>query len=105
MVLFHKLSKSSRTWGALQVLDDFFITLKHKLFMDNEQQLSDAFLKQLKTGDQLKSLLGQLQKRGIEKILEGELDAHLGYGKYEKSTASNAHNGTFSKKVKPLLAE
>ena len=41
--------------------------------MDNEQQLTDAFLKQLKTGDQLNSFLAQLQKRGIEKILEGEL--------------------------------
>ena len=73
--------------------------------MDNEQQLTDAFLKQLKTGDQLNSFLAQLQKRGIEKILEGELDAHLGYDKHEKNTSSNARNGTSSKQVKTSFGE
>ena len=73
--------------------------------MDNEQQLTDAFLKQLKTGDQLNSFLAQLQKRGIEKILEGELDAHLGYDKHEKSTSSNARNGTSAKQVKTSFGE
>lgn len=73
--------------------------------MENTQQLTDAFLKQLKTGDELKSFLAQLQKRGIEKILEGELDAHLGYNKHEKTTASNARNGTSSKQVKTSFGE
>ena len=73
--------------------------------MDNEQQLTDAFLKQLKTGDQLNSFLAQLQKRGIEKILEGELDAHLGYDKHGKSASSNARNGTSTKQVKTSFGE
>ncbi|MCC6288405.1 MAG: IS256 family transposase [Chitinophagaceae bacterium] len=73
--------------------------------MDNEQQLTEAFLKQLKTGDQLNSFLAQLQKRGIEKILEGELDAHLGYDKHEKSSSSNARNGTSTKQVKTSFGE
>jgi transposase-like protein len=73
--------------------------------MNNEQQLTDAFLKQLKTGDQLNSFLAQLQKRGIEKILEGELDAHLGYDKHEKSSSNNARNGTSSKQVKTSFGE
>jgi putative transposase len=73
--------------------------------MDNEQQLTDAFLKQLKTGDQLNSFLAQLQKRGIEKILEGELDAHLGYEKHAKTTSGNARNGTTSKQVKTSFGE
>jgi putative transposase len=73
--------------------------------MDNEQQLTDAFLKQLKTGDQLNSFLAQLQKRGIEKILEGELDAHLGYDKHEKTTSANARNGSSSKQVKTSFGE
>jgi transposase-like protein len=73
--------------------------------MNNEQELSEAFLKQLKTGDQLNSFLAQLQKRGIEKILEGELDAHLGYDKHEKSNAGNARNGTSSKQVKTSFGE
>ena len=73
--------------------------------MHNEQELTDAFLKQLKTGDQLNSFLAQLQKRGIEKILEGELDAHLGYNKHEKSNSGNARNGTSSKQVKTSFGE
>ena len=73
--------------------------------MDNTQQLTDAFLKQLKTGDELNSFLAQLQKRGIEKILEGELDAHLGYDRHEKTSSSNARNGTSTKRVKTSFGE
>lgn len=71
-----------------------------------QQQLLDSFLEQMKTGDDLKSFLTQLQKRGIEKILEGELSAHLGYQKNEQQTfTSNARNGYTSKKIKTSLGE
>jgi transposase-like protein len=73
--------------------------------MDREQMFSDAFFKQFKTGEELNSFLAQLQKRGIEKMLEGELDAHLGYDKHEKSVAANARNGYSSKKVKTSFGE
>ncbi len=46
--------------------------------------LSDAFLKQFKTKEELNSFMTQIQKRGIEKMLEGEPDAHLEYDKHEK---------------------
>ena len=46
--------------------------------MRPEDFLTDDFLKQFKTGQELNNFLGQLQKRGIEKMLEGELDGHLG---------------------------
>jgi transposase-like protein len=68
--------------------------------MDKEKMLSDAFLKQFKTGEELNSFLAELQKRGIEKILEGELDAHLGYEKHEKTPDDNARNGYSNKKIK-----
>jgi transposase-like protein len=73
--------------------------------MDREQMFSDAFFKQFKTGEELNSFLAQLQKRGIEKMLEGELDAHLGYDKHEKSGAAKARNGYSSKKVKTSFGE
>jgi putative transposase len=73
--------------------------------MDKEKMLSDAFLKQFKTGDELNSFLAQLQKRGIEKILEGELDVHLGYDKHDKTSLSNARNGYSSKQVKTSFGE
>ena len=63
--------------------------------------LLDAFLKQFKTGEELNSFLGELQKRGIEKIFEGELDAHVGYEKHEKSLDTNTRNGYSNKKIKP----
>lgn len=73
--------------------------------MDKEQMFSDAFLKQFKTGEELNSFLAQLQKRGIEKMLEGELDSHLGYDKHDKSVTANARNGYSSKKVKTSFGE
>jgi transposase-like protein len=73
--------------------------------MKQNTELIDAFLKQLKTGEQLNDFLSQIQKRGIEKILEGELDAHLGYQKNEKAHRSNSRNGYSSKSVKTSFGE
>ena len=73
--------------------------------MKKEDLLSDEFLKQFKTGEDLNGFLAQLQKRGLEAILNGELDAHLGYDKHEKSTTSNSRNGYSSKKVKTSFGE
>lgn len=61
--------------------------------MKTEDFLSDDFLKQFKTADQLNDFLAQIQKRGIEKMLEGELDSHLGYDKHDHSESSNSRNG------------
>lgn len=73
--------------------------------MQTEDFLSDDFLKQFKTGQQLNDFLGQIQKRAIEKMLEGELDGHLGYGKHEQTDGSNARNGYSKKKVKTSYGE
>lgn len=73
--------------------------------MKKEDLLSDEFLKQFKTGEELYSFLGQLQKRGLEKMLEGELDAHLGYEKHEKAITPNARNGFSNKKIKSSFGE
>ena len=73
--------------------------------MKKEDLLSDDFLKQFRTGEDLYSFLGQLQKRGLEKMLEGELDAHLGYEKHEKTTTPNARNGFSNKKIKTSFGE
>jgi putative transposase len=73
--------------------------------MKKEDLLSDEFLKQFKTGEDLYSFLGQLQRRGLEKMLEGELDAHLGYDKHEKTATPNARNGFSNKKIKTSFGE
>ena len=68
--------------------------------MKKEDLLNDDFLKQFTSKEDLNSFLDQLQKRGIEKMLEGELDAHLGYQKNERSSTQNVRNGYSKKKVK-----
>lgn len=73
--------------------------------MKAEEFLSDDFLKQFKTGKQLNDFLGQIQKRAIEKMLEGELDGHLGYEKNEQSDSKNARNGYGKKKVRTSYGE
>src|SRR5690606_26199100 len=73
--------------------------------MKKDDLLNDDFLKQFKTGDELTAFLKQIQKRGIEKMLEGELDGHLDYEKHQKSIGSNARNGYSKKKVKTTFGE
>jgi len=73
--------------------------------MKPEEFLTDDFLKQFKNREQLNDFLGQLQKRGIEKMLEGELDGHLGYSRHELSESENARNGYGRKKIKTSYGE
>ena len=67
--------------------------------MKKEDALSEEFLKQFKTGEELYSFLSQIQKRGVEQILEGELGAHLGYEKHPNSPGENARNDYSNKKL------
>lgn len=55
--------------------------------MKKEYAINEEFLKQSKNGEELYSFLGQLQIRGVEAILEGEIDNHLGYEKHSESTS------------------
>ncbi len=73
--------------------------------MKKEDLFNDEFLKQFTTGEELTGFLKQLQKRGIEKMLEGELDGHLGYSKHEKANTSNTRNGFAQKKVRTSFGE
>jgi len=73
--------------------------------MQTEELFNDDFFKQFKTGKELTDFLTQLQKRGIEKMLEGELDGHLGYDRHEQTTINNARNGYGKKKIKTNFGE
>ncbi|HHV85796.1 MAG TPA: IS256 family transposase, partial [Petrimonas sp.] len=57
--------------------------------MRKEELLNDDFFKQFKSGKEFENFLSQLHKRGIEQMLEGELDHHLGYRKHARSDHSN----------------
>lgn len=73
--------------------------------MKKEDLFDDEFLKQFKSGEELSSFFKQLQKRGLEKMLEGELDGHLDYEKNQRSSSRNSRNGYSSKKVRSSYGE
>lgn len=73
--------------------------------MKKEDLLNDDFLKQFTSGAELTDFLKQIQKRGIEKMLEGELDDHLGYDKNKVSPNINSRNGFTTKSVKTSFGE
>ena len=73
--------------------------------MNKEDLFHDEFLKQFKTGEELELFLSQLHKRGIEKMLEGELDAHLDYEKNQRSSNPNSRNGKTKKTIKTQYGE
>lgn len=73
--------------------------------MRKEELLNDDFFKQFKSGKEFENFLSQLHKRGIEQMLEGELDHHLGYRKHARSDHSNARNGYGSKTIKTDFGE
>lgn len=73
--------------------------------MRKEDLLSKDFLKQFTNAGELNNFLGELQKRGVEQLLEGEMDAHLGYGKHQMSDAENARNGHGRKKIRTSFGE
>ena len=73
--------------------------------MKKEDLFDDEFLKQFKSGEELSSFLKQLQKRGLEKMIEGELDGHLDYDKNQKSGSGNTRNGSSQKKVRSSYGE
>lgn len=70
--------------------------------MKPEDFVNEEFLKKFKDGKEFMDFMDQMYKRGVEKMLEGELDAHLGYEKHEKlrKDTPNARNGYGRKTVK-----
>jgi len=73
--------------------------------MKKEDLFDDDFLKQFKTGEELSNFLKQLQKRGLEKILDCELDEHLDHEKHKKSKEGNTRNGYSQKKVRSSFGQ
>jgi len=60
----------------------------------------DDLLSQFSSGEELQDFLKSLQKRGIEKMLEGEMDHHLGYDKHSKRLSGNVRNGSIDKTIR-----
>ncbi len=102
MLSFHALNKRKLTtilYIALYIrfgISSLFLTLPAilagpdtvSIMQENTEQF-DEILDQFSTGEKLNDSLKRLQKRGIESMLEGELDHHLGYDKHQGSPTGN----------------
>ncbi|BDD02489.1 IS256 family transposase [Persicobacter psychrovividus] len=74
--------------------------------MNREDLLNDdAFLKQFKDGNDLNQFFKELHTRAVEKMLEGELDEHLGYEKHNGAPEQNRRNGYTKKIIKNAHGE
>jgi len=73
--------------------------------MKKEDLLAGDFLKQFKNSKDFGSFIDELYTRGVEKMLEGELDAHLGYDKHQESRTDNARNGFGQKTIRTKHGE
>lgn len=65
-------------------------------------KLAKDFTKKFKDKEAFDSFFQSLYKQGIEQLLQGELDAHLGYEKHtvEGYNTGNSRNGFFPKTIK-----
>lgn len=73
--------------------------------MKKEDLFNSDFFKQFKSSQEFNEFFSSLHKRGIEAMLEGELDAHLGYEKHSKTDHPNARNGHSVKTIKTSLGQ
>lgn len=67
-----------------------------------DEILDSDFFKQFNTHEELESCLSELYSRGIENLLQGEMDHHLGYSKHsqEGNGTGNSRNGSIRKELK-----
>ena len=69
--------------------------------MTKDELLESEFLKQFKDSEDFTSFISTLYKRGVETLLEGELEAHLGYTRHtQRTNTDNSRNGYGKKNIK-----
>jgi transposase-like protein len=74
----------------------------------NQDELIDQLLAGCDNAQEIlgkKGLLHQLQKKLVERVLEAELEDHLGYPPHERTNTANARNGRTKKSVKTDSSE
>lgn len=69
--------------------------------------LTKEFLSQFRTEEDVSCFLSDLHAQVLEQMLEGEMDAHLGYEKHspEGHNSGNSRNGSFPKKIQTQHGE
>ena len=79
--------------------------MKEKNQVVPDEVLSKGFLSQFKTEADVSTFLKQLHVQVLGKMLEGEIDAHLGYEKNSVAgnNTGNSRNGSYPKKIQTEL--
>ena len=69
---------------------------------ENKLGLPADFFKQFKSKEQFQEFFQEMFKEGVQQMLQGELDEHLGYERHspEGRNSGNSRNGSSTKKVK-----
>lgn len=69
---------------------------------ENKLGLPADFFQQFKSKEQFQEFFQEMFKEGVQQMLQGELDEHLGYQKHspEGRNSGNSRNGTSTKRVK-----
>lgn len=101
-------SEAERSGTCLNMAANFvpqFPNFKYSFMNDNQQQqqhFPKDFFKQFKSKQAFHSFFNNLFKQGVEEMLKGELDEHLGYEKHSRDGhgSGNSRNGSYKKKVK-----
>ena len=72
---------------------------KNKVVPD--EMLNKEFLSRFKTESDISKFLKQLHAQVLEKMREGEMDAHLGYEKNSAAgnNSGNSRNGSYPKRI------
>lgn len=72
-----------------------------------KEMLTPEFLKQFKDSKDLDNFIDELFTKGMEQMLEGELDGHLGYAKHSPVgiNSGNSRNGKSRKTIKTKRGE
>ena len=75
--------------------------MKEKNQVVPNEVLRKEFLSQFKTEADVSKFLKQLHAQVLEKMLEGAMDAHLGYEKNSEAgnNTGNSRNGSYPKKI------
>jgi transposase-like protein len=78
-----------------------------KPMTEGKQALIQGLLQEydIETADDIQDALKDLLAGTIQGMLEAEMDAHLGYDKYERSAETNSRNGTKPKSVRSKYGE
>ena len=80
---------------------------KPKPMTEGKRNIIQGLLQEydIETADDIQDALKDLLSGTLKEMMETEMDAHLGYEKYERSDEKNYRNGTKSKRVRSKYGE